>query len=68
MGNGSYADVTIMSGEEEIYPSFLLESDTTDELSYIIDISNVRDLAIKFECHAVGNGFCGGIVISDIEE
>lgn len=37
MGNGSFADITILSGEKELVPSFTLESTTTDERIYVID-------------------------------
>lgn len=68
VGNGSYANVTLLSGEEELYPTFTIESDTTDKLEYEINLNGIRDLVIRFECHAVDRGFCGGIIFSDKEE
>lgn len=63
VGNGSSAKVTVYSGEEVIIPTFTLESSTTDEISHEIDFSDVRDLVIKFDCDAIGSGFCAGIVL-----
>lgn len=65
LGNGSYAKVTILSDEEELYPAFTIESDTTDQNEYEVNLSGIRDLVIRFECHAVDSGFCGGIIIED---
>lgn len=67
VGNGSYANVTILSGEKELYPSFIIESDTTDKIEYEVDLNGVRDLIIRFECHAVSGGFCGGVIFTDEE-
>lgn len=68
VGNGSYANVTLLSGEEELYPTFTIESDTTDKLEYEINLNGIRDLIIRFECHAVDRGFCGGVIFTDKEE
>lgn len=65
VGNGSSAEVTILSGEEELFPSFTIDSATTEELSYKIDLNGIRDLVLRFDCNAVGNGLCVGIVIED---
>lgn len=65
VGNGSYANVTILSGEDALYPTFTIRSDTTDENMYEVDLSGIRDLTIRFECHAVNQGFCGGIIVSE---
>ncbi len=62
MGNGSFANITILSGEEELVPTFILESTTTDEKIYEIDLEGIRDLIIRFDCHAVGGGFCAGMI------
>ena len=62
-GNGSYADVTILSGDEELEGPFRIESTTTDELLYEIDVTGVRNLIIRFECSVTDNGFISGIVI-----
>lgn len=61
-GNGSYADVTILSGDKELEGPFRIESITTEELLYEIDVTGIRDLIIRFECKVMGNGFIAGIV------
>lgn len=65
IGNGSYAEVTILSDGEELYPSFTIESDTTEENRYKVNLSGIRDLIIRFECHVVDSGFCGGVIINE---
>ena len=65
LGNGSYANVTILSGEEELYPTFVIASDTTDEYKYEVNLSGIRDLILRFECYAVDSGFYGGIIINE---
>lgn len=65
VGNGSSAEITIFSGEEEIVPTFTLESTTTEEISYDIDLTGIRDLIIRFDCNAVDGGFCAGIILEE---
>lgn len=62
IGNGSYANIKILSGEEELVPEFTIESITTDEIIHEITLDGIRDLVIHFECHAVDNGFWVGII------
>lgn len=62
VGNGSSAKITIFSGENEIVPTFTMDSTTTDEIIYKIDLDGIRDLIIRFECHTVGNGFWAGVI------
>ena len=44
MGNRffSYANITILSGEEELYPTFTITSDTTDEYKYEVNLSGIQ--------------------------
>lgn len=65
VGNGSSAQITILADENEVYPTFTLNSTSTDELSYEIDLNGIRDLVIRFDCYAVDSGFCAGIVLED---
>lgn len=65
VGNGSSADVTILSGDDELYPSFTLDSTTTDEISYEVELADIRDLIFRFDCTSVNSGFCAGIVLED---
>ncbi len=65
VGNGSYAKVTILSNDQELYPTFTMESDTTDKMEYEVNLNRICDLVIRFECHAVDSGFCGGIIFTD---
>lgn len=65
VGNGSYANVTILSDDQELYPTFVIESDTTDKMEYEVNLKGIRDLVIRFECHAVDSGFCGGVIFTD---
>lgn len=67
VGNGSYADVTISADGNILYPAFKITSETTDELSYQVDLNGVRDLVIQFSCHVIGNGFQEGIIFSDVK-
>lgn len=67
VGNGSYADVTISADGNILYPTFKITSETTDELSYQVDLNGVRDLVIQFSCHVIGNGFQEGIIFSDVK-
>lgn len=67
VGNGSYADVTISADGNILYPTFKITSETTDELSYQVDLNGVRDLVIQFCCHVIGNGFQEGIIFSDVK-
>lgn len=64
VGNGSYANITILSGDQELYPAFTMKSDTTDKMEYEINLKGIRDLVIRFECHAVDSGFCSGIIFT----
>lgn len=66
VGNGSSANITIMSGKEEIYPSFTISSSTTEQLIYEVDLTGINDLVIRFDCNAVGEGVCVGIVLEEI--
>ncbi len=66
VGNGSSANITIMSGEEEIYPSFIISSSTTEQLIYEVDLTGINDLVIRFDCNAIGEGVCVGIVLEEI--
>ena len=66
LGNGSYANITILSGEEELYPTFTITSDTTDEYKYEVNLSGIRDLIIRYNCHAVDSGFCGGMIVNEL--
>ena len=66
VGNGSSANITIMSGEEELYPSFTISSSTTEQLIYEVDLTGINDLVIRFDCNAVGEGVCVGIVLEEI--
>lgn len=50
---------------DQKYPTFTIESDTTEEISYEVNLNGIRDLIIRFECHAVDSGFCGGIIFED---
>lgn len=68
LGNGSYANVTILSDDQELYPTFTIESDTTAKMEYEVNLDGIRDLVIRFECHAVDSGFCGGVIFNDKEE
>lgn len=68
VGNGSSAYITILSGEEELFPSFFIDSSTTDELVYEVELDGIRDLIIRFDCNASNNGFCVGIVLEDKED
>lgn len=63
VGNGSSADVTILSEEEPIFETFTIDSVTTDELIYEIDLTDIRDLIISFDCNSVDSGFCVGIIL-----
>ena len=67
VGNGSYADVTISADGNILYPTFKITSETTDELSYQVDLNGVRDLVIQFSCHVIGKGFQEGIIFSDVK-
>lgn len=62
IGNGSYADIKILSGEEELVSKFTIESTTTEEIIHEISLDGIRDLIIHFDCHAVDNGFWLGII------
>lgn len=68
VGNGSSANITILSGEEELFPSFFIDSSTTDELVYEVELDGIKDLIIRFDCNASNNSFCVGIVLEDMEE
>lgn len=65
VGNGSSASVTIYADEVELYPAFTLTSSTTEDLTYEINLTGIRDLVFHFECISVGSGFCAGIVLDD---
>lgn len=65
VGNGSSAQITILADGQELYPTFSLTSTTTEDLTYSVALDGVRDLVLRFECIAVGNGFCAGIVLDD---
>ncbi len=62
IGNGSYANIKILSGEKELVPEFTIESTTTDEIIHEVILDGIRDLVIHFDCHAVDNGFWVGII------
>ena len=63
VGNGSSADVTILSEDEPIFETFTIDSVTTDELIYEINLTDIRDLVISFDCNSVDSGFCVGIIL-----
>lgn len=65
VGNGSSAEITILTDNEELYPTFSLTSFTTDDLTYAISLDGIRDLVLHFECTTIGNGFYAGIVLDD---
>lgn len=68
VGNGSSANVTILSGEDELFPSFTIDSATTEQLVYEIELEGIRDLIFHFDCKAIGEGFSAGIVLEEKEE
>lgn len=66
VGNGSSADITILSGDTALFPTFTIDSTTTDEIKYEIELNDIRDLIFCFECTAIDSGFRIGIILEDI--
>ena len=52
--------------EEKVLAKNTITSDTTDEYKYEVNLSGIRDLIIRYNCHAVDSGFCGGMIVNEL--